>query len=130
MAEFARIWRDMPKIVFSRTLERADWNTTIVRDVAVEEITALKAQPGGDLVLGGADLAAAFMQHGLIDGNVEYQDAVRLVQRLMELGKDFEFVTYPVDQHGWQTRWARRDSQRRLVRLWEETILKAGVIGN
>jgi len=64
------------------------------------------------------------LQHGLIDGNVEYQDAVRLVQRLMELGKDFEFVTYPVDQHGWQTRWARRDSQRRVVKLWEETILK------
>jgi dipeptidyl aminopeptidase/acylaminoacyl peptidase len=66
------------------------------------------------------------LQHGLIDGNVEYQDAVRLVQRLMELGKDFEFVTYPVDQHGWQTRWARRDSQRRLTKLWEETILKTG----
>ena len=49
--EFARIWRDMPKIVFSRTLERADWNTTIVREVAPEEIQALKAQPGGDLVL-------------------------------------------------------------------------------
>ena len=64
------------------------------------------------------------LQHGLIDGNVEYQDAVRLVQRLMELGKDFEFVTYPVDQHGWQTRWARRDSQRRVVKLWEETILR------
>jgi len=64
------------------------------------------------------------LQHGLIDGNVEYQDAVRLVQRLMELGKDFEFVTYPVDQHGWQTRWARRDSVRRVMKLWEETILK------
>lgn len=64
------------------------------------------------------------LQHGLIDGNVEYQDAVRLVQRLMELGKNFEFVTYPVDQHGWQTRWARRDSQRRVMKLWEETILK------
>jgi dihydrofolate reductase len=49
MAEFARIWRDMPKIVYSRTLERADWNTTIVRDVVVEEVQALKAQPGGDL---------------------------------------------------------------------------------
>lgn len=70
------------------------------------------------------------LQHGLIDGNVEYQDAVRLVQRLMELGKDFEFVTYPVDQHGWQSRWARRDSQRRLVKLWEETILKAGTLGS
>ena len=64
------------------------------------------------------------LQHGLIDPNVEYQDAVRLVQRLMELGKNFEFVTYPVDQHGWQTRWARRDSQRRVMQLWEATILK------
>ena len=63
MVEFAGIWRDMPKIVFSRTLERADWNTTILRDVVVEEIMALKAQPGGDLALGGADIAAAFMQH-------------------------------------------------------------------
>jgi dihydrofolate reductase len=67
MVEFAGIWREMPKIVFSRSLERADWNTTIVRDVVVEEIMALKRQPGGDLALGGADLAAAFMRHDLID---------------------------------------------------------------
>ncbi len=62
------------------------------------------------------------LQHGLIDGNVQYQDAVRLVQRLMELGKDFEFVTYPVDQHGWQTIWARRDSQRRMQKLFDEAL--------
>ncbi|MGW1024513.1 dihydrofolate reductase family protein [Streptomyces sp. NPDC002577] len=67
MVEFAAIWRDMPKIVYSRTLERADWNTTIVRDVVVDEVMALKAQPGGDLALGGAGLAAAFMKHDLID---------------------------------------------------------------
>jgi dihydrofolate reductase len=67
MVEFARIWREMPKIVYSRTLERADWNTTIVRDVVPEEIAELKAQPGGDLALGGADLAAAFLRHDLID---------------------------------------------------------------
>lgn len=42
------------------------------------------------------------------------------------VGKDFEFVTYPVDQHGWQTKWARRDSQRRVTRLWEDTILRTG----
>jgi dihydrofolate reductase len=65
--EFAGIWRDMPKIVFSRTLERADWNTTIRRDVVVEEIRALKAEPGGDLALGGADLAATFRRLDLID---------------------------------------------------------------
>ena len=67
VVEFARIWRDMPKIVYSRTLERADWNTTVVRDVVPEEVMELKAQPGGDLVLGGADLAAAFLRHDLID---------------------------------------------------------------
>lgn len=57
----------MPKIVFSRTLERADWNTTVMRDVVVDEIMALKARPGGDLALGGADLTAAFLRHDLID---------------------------------------------------------------
>lgn len=67
VVEFARIWRDMPKIVFSRTLERAGWNATVVRDVVVDEINELKAQPGGDMVLGGADLGTAFMRHDLID---------------------------------------------------------------
>jgi dihydrofolate reductase len=67
MVEFARIWRDMPKIVFSSTLDQAEWNTTIAREVVPEEIEALKAQPGGDLVVGGADLGATFMQHDLVD---------------------------------------------------------------
>lgn len=65
--EFAKIWREMPKIVYSRTLETAQWNTTIARDVVVDEIEKLKAQPGGDMVIGGADLAATFMRHNLID---------------------------------------------------------------
>ena len=65
--EFARIWRDKPKIVFSRTLDRAGWNTTIARELVPAEIQQLKAQPGGDLVVGGADLAAAFRAHDLID---------------------------------------------------------------
>src|SRR5262245_44203776 len=52
--EFARIWREMPKIVYSRTLDRADWNTTIVREVDPAAVRELKAAPGGDLVVGGA----------------------------------------------------------------------------
>lgn len=67
VVEFARIWRDMPKIVFSKTLERADWNTVVVRDVVAEEIMELKALPGGDMVIGGANLAATFMRLDLID---------------------------------------------------------------
>ena len=46
---------------------RADWNTTVVRDVVPEQIRELKARPGGDLALGGADLAAVFLRHGLVD---------------------------------------------------------------
>lgn len=59
MAEFAGIWRDKPKYVFSRTLASAEWNTTVLPGVVPEQIAELKAQPGGDLVLGGADLHAA-----------------------------------------------------------------------
>ncbi|MFD9128644.1 dihydrofolate reductase family protein [Kitasatospora sp. NPDC059571] len=67
VAEFAGIWRDMPKIVFSRTLEEAGWNTTILREVVVEDMVALKSRPGGELVLGGAELAASFRRLDLID---------------------------------------------------------------
>ncbi len=65
--EFARIWREMPKVVFSRTLRHAEWNTTIAREVVPEEIRKLQALPGGDMVVGGADLAASFLRHDLID---------------------------------------------------------------
>jgi dihydrofolate reductase len=67
MAEFARIWRGMPKVVYSRTLERVGPNATIVRDVVAEEVMALKAQPGGDLVVGGPHLAAEFLRQDLVD---------------------------------------------------------------
>ena len=78
MVEYAGIWRETPKYVFSRTLQQADWNTTIVRDVVVDDILALKAQPGGDMALGGADLAATFRQHDLIDEYRLYVNPVLL----------------------------------------------------
>ena len=49
------------------TLEKAEWNSTIVREVVAEQVLQLKAQPGGDLALGGADLAESFRQLDLID---------------------------------------------------------------
>ena len=67
MVEYARIWREMPKFVYSRTLERADWNTTVVREVDPDEVRRLQAQPGGDLALGGADLADTFRRLDLVD---------------------------------------------------------------
>jgi dihydrofolate reductase len=67
MLEFARLWKDKPKIVFSRTLERVDWNSRLVRDDAAEEVVRLKAQPGFDMDVGGATTAATLMRFGLID---------------------------------------------------------------
>ena len=64
--EFARIWRDMPKLVYS-ALQHAEWNATILREVVPENIQQLKQQPGGDMVVGGANLAATFARYGLID---------------------------------------------------------------
>jgi dihydrofolate reductase len=65
--EFARIWNEMPKVVFSKTLEHVNWNSRLVQDDIAGEIARLKAQPGKDMEVGGADLAASFMELGLID---------------------------------------------------------------
>ncbi|MFE7191628.1 dihydrofolate reductase family protein [Kitasatospora sp. NPDC057595] len=67
IAEFARIWRAMPKTVFSRTLRQADWNTTVLPEVTPEAVAALKAAATGDLALGGAGLAATFRALDLVD---------------------------------------------------------------
>lgn len=65
--QFADIWRGMPKIVYSRTLDTPGPNATVVRDVVPEEVRALQAQPGGDMVVGGPVLAESFRKHDLID---------------------------------------------------------------
>ncbi|MFI5766024.1 dihydrofolate reductase family protein [Streptomyces sp. NPDC051563] len=66
-SEFARRWRDMPKVVFSSTIEEVDWNTRLVTGDAVAEIARLKAEDGGPVDIGGAKLAGAAMRAGLID---------------------------------------------------------------
>jgi dihydrofolate reductase len=68
--EFARIWKDTPKIVFSRTLEEVEGYARLVSDGAAEEVAKLKEQPGGALAVGGAGLASTFIELGLVD---EYQ---------------------------------------------------------
>ena len=65
--EFARIWKDTPKIVFSTTLEKVEGNARLVRDDAAEEVARLKEQPGKDLAVGGAGLASTFIRLGLVD---------------------------------------------------------------
>src|SRR5258706_7047251 len=65
--EFAGIWKQLPKIVFSKTLEKVEGNARLVRDGVAEEVAKLKEKPGKDLAVGGAGLASTFTRLGLID---------------------------------------------------------------
>jgi dihydrofolate reductase len=65
--DFSRIWLDMPKIVFSSTLESVDWNGRLVRGDVGEELERVRREFDGDLDVGGATLAASFIRRGLID---------------------------------------------------------------
>ncbi|MFJ2027608.1 dihydrofolate reductase family protein [Streptomyces sp. NPDC087897] len=67
MAEFAGIWREMPKLVFSRTLESVGPNATLLHEVDPEQVRALCEAASGDLVVGGAGLLESFRRHDLID---------------------------------------------------------------
>jgi dihydrofolate reductase len=69
---YANRLNEMRKIVFSRTLSDVEWNnSTLLKEVVPEEITQLKQQPGGDmLIYGSASLVQILTNHGLID---EYQ---------------------------------------------------------
>jgi dipeptidyl aminopeptidase/acylaminoacyl peptidase len=69
---------------------------------------------------------ALLICHGMVDTNVQFQDSVRLVQRLIELRKEnWEFAPYPVENHGFlrDTSWA--DEYKRILKLFENN-LRAG----
>jgi dihydrofolate reductase len=65
--EFARIWKETPQIVFSKTLERVEGNARLVKGDAAEEVAKLKAESGKPLAVGGAGLASTLIGYGLID---------------------------------------------------------------
>jgi dihydrofolate reductase len=65
--EFARIWKNLPKIVFSKTLEAVEGNTRLTSVGVAEEVAALKEQPGKDLAVGGAGLASSLIKLDLVD---------------------------------------------------------------
>jgi dihydrofolate reductase len=65
--EFARIWKALPKLVFSSTLERVEGNARLATDDVGTEIAKLKEQSDRDVAVGGAGLAATLVELDLID---------------------------------------------------------------
>ncbi|HEY2603260.1 MAG TPA: dihydrofolate reductase family protein [Thermoleophilaceae bacterium] len=68
VVEFARIWRDTPKLVFSTTLTSVEGsNTELAQGAPAAELARLKDEPGMQIAVGGAGLAATFIGLDLVD---------------------------------------------------------------
>ena len=75
--EFAVLIDDIPKIVYSRTLDSVDWKPTELKhELVTEDIVALKNSEGKNILVGGPSLIVQLTQLGLID---EYQLCVHPV---------------------------------------------------
>ncbi len=65
------------------------------------------------------------MLHGVVDRNVQFQDVVRLSQRLIELGKtNWDLAVFPMEGHGFREASSWADEYRRIYELFEETLSK------
>ncbi len=65
---YSRHWRETPKVVFSRTLTEADWDTRIVGDDLPGAVEELKRRPGKGLAcFGGAEVNHQLIEAGLVD---------------------------------------------------------------
>lgn len=63
--------------------------------------------------------------HGMIDDNVQFQDVVRLAQRLIELEKDnWEFAVFPVERHGFVEPSSWTDEYKRIFKLFQQHLQK------
>jgi dihydrofolate reductase len=67
MREFARIWKPMPKIVFSTSLEHVEHNSRLVHGDVGTVLEGLRREFDGDLDVGGPNLAGQFVRRGLVD---------------------------------------------------------------
>ncbi|HWC84824.1 MAG TPA: dihydrofolate reductase family protein [Pseudonocardiaceae bacterium] len=66
-ATFADIWCALPKVVFSRTLKNVQGNARLAEGPVAEEVAAALAATDQDVEIGGAGLAAAAIELGLVD---------------------------------------------------------------
>jgi len=111
--EFARIWQDAEKIVFSRTLRNAvSPNTRIEREFDFAKVRRLKAESQRDMIVGGAELAGLALEAGVVDecrlfvypvivggGKPAFRTGLRRSLELLEsrrLGTEVVYVRYAV----------------------------------
>jgi len=111
--DFADIWRQTDKVVYSRTLDRTrSERTRIEREFDPESIRRMKATSERDITVGGPHLAAEALKAGLVDelqlfvapaivgsGNRAFADALRADLTLVDerrFGGSFIYLSYRI----------------------------------
>jgi dipeptidyl aminopeptidase/acylaminoacyl peptidase len=66
---------------------------------------------------------ALLICHGMVDTNVNFQDTVRLVEKLIELRKtNWEVAPYPVEDHGFEREESWADEYKRILKLFNDNL--------
>jgi len=108
MIKFADKYNAIHKIVFSKLLNKVDWNNTeLIKGNAADEVLKLKQQPGKDLSIGGISLASSLMKACLID--------------------EFWFLIHPIVAGKGRKLFEKFD-KRADLQFIESTTFKSGVI--
>ena len=120
------------KLLISGSVIQVDKKTYLVARIVGTETSRILGVPATDSAAyrvsspiyhtkGLAD--PLLIVHGLVDDNVQFQDAARLIQKLIEEGKHFEVMVYPTEPHTIQTEVSRRDYVHRAVDFFDRNLL-------
>jgi dihydrofolate reductase len=85
LIEYSKLWKSMPKVVFSKTMQSADWDTTVLRDI--ESLVGPRERASGDLyLLGSGEVITELARHDLVDEYQIYVHPVALGGRSLPAG--------------------------------------------
>lgn len=96
------------------------YTSNILNTPVADSIAYVRSSP---IYYAGGLKGELLICHGMIDDNVHFQDVVRLVQRLIELGKDnWELAVYPLESHSFREPSSWTDEYKRIFKLFERTL--------
>ncbi|MEP6683424.1 MAG: alpha/beta fold hydrolase, partial [Parafilimonas sp.] len=99
-----------------------DYTSAILNEPFTDSIAYARSSP---INFAGGLKNHLLICHGMIDQNVHFQDDVRLVQRLIELGKNnWELAVYPLEDHSFVEPSSWTDEYKRILKLFDDNLLK------
>jgi len=99
-----------------------EYTSNILNEPFSDELAYRKSSP---IYFASGLKGNLLMLHGMIDQNVNYQDIVRLSQKLIELHKEnWELASYPVEDHAFEQPSSWTDEYKRIFKLFEQTLKK------